>query len=125
MCVDGLGDSRPGGARARSAPGGDEGRAADGPSRLTVRWEVVGRVQGVGFRWFVREQARRWGLAGWVRNLPDGSVEVAAMGAEASVNGLLAAVRRGPPGAIVQDVRIVPDPGDSAAYPEPFSILRG
>ncbi|MBI5208906.1 MAG: acylphosphatase [Elusimicrobia bacterium] len=45
-----------------------------------VRAVVCGRVQGVGFRWFVRDAAARLGLAGWVRNLPDGSVELEAEG---------------------------------------------
>jgi acylphosphatase len=90
----------------------------------TAHWIVVGKVQGVGFRWFVREQARRWGVRGWVRNRPDGSVEIAASGPEQSLEGLLAAVRRGPEGAAVADVR----PGalpEAAELPEPFSILRG
>ena len=59
-------------------------------SALYVR--ITGVVQGVGFRWFVRERARRLGLSGWVRNLPDGSVEVAAAGGH---NLLMT----GPPGA--------------------------
>jgi acylphosphatase len=87
-----------------------------------ARWEVVGRVQGVGFRWFVREQARRWGLAGWVRNREDGAVEIAAFGPHDSIAGLRSAVRRGPPGAFVTEVRdLEPTPTE---YPNPFSILR-
>lgn len=89
----------------------------------TARWIVVGKVQGVGFRWFVREQARRWGVRGWVRNQPDGSVEIAASGEAESLTGLLAAVRRGPDGAVVEVVHDGAAPtGD---LPEPFSILRG
>ena len=87
-----------------------------------ARWEVVGRVQGVGFRWYVREQARRWGLAGWVRNRDDGAVEIAATGPRESIAGLRAAVRRGPPGAFVTDVRDIA--AQTTDYPTPFSILR-
>jgi len=90
----------------------------------TARWIVVGRVQGVGFRWFVREQARRWGVCGWVRNCADGSVEIAAAGADESLAGLLAAVRRGPEGAAVDDVHPAAAPPENE-FPEPFSILRG
>ena len=90
----------------------------------TARWIVVGRVQGVGFRWFVREQARRWGVRGWVRNRPDGSVEIAASGSDESLAGLLAAVRRGPEGAAVDAVHPESLPS-SDELPEPFSILRG
>ena len=89
----------------------------------TAHWIVVGKVQGVGFRWFVREQARRWGVRGWVRNRPDGSVEIAASGADESLEGLLAAVRRGPEGAAVADVKPGASP-PSGDLPEPFSILR-
>jgi acylphosphatase len=97
------------------------GVSEDSPE--TAHWEVVGRVQGVGFRWFVREQARRWGLAGWVRNRDDGAVEIAVRGPPGSIDGLRAAVRRGPPGALVSEVRSV-QAGDTD-YPNPFSILRG
>ena len=90
----------------------------------TVRWEVTGRVQGVGFRWFVRQQARRWGVRGWVRNRPDGSVEIAAAGTPDALDGLLAAVHRGPPGAEVIAARTLPS-GDEVDLPDPFSILRG
>ena len=88
-----------------------------------IRLEVVGRVQGVGFRWFVREHARRGDLAGWVRNRPDGSVEIEVAGDEEGVARLLQAVRTGPPGAVVEGIREQPvDPG--ARLPHPFGILK-
>jgi len=62
---------------------------------------VRGRVQGVGFRWFVREQARALDLAGWVANRRDGSVEVEADGAPDAIAGLRQALARGPDGAAV------------------------
>lgn len=60
------------------------------------RFLVSGRVQGVGFRAFVAEAARAAGLAGWVRNLSDGRVEVFAEGAAGALEGLAAACARGP-----------------------------
>jgi acylphosphatase len=65
---------------------------------------VSGRVQGVGFRWYVRKAADRLRLSGWVRNCPDGTVEVACDGAPDAQDELIAAVRRGPPGADVARV---------------------
>lgn len=88
-----------------------------------VHLRVVGRVQGVGFRWFVRENARRLGLAGWVRNLPDGSVEIAAAGIEQSVQRLAEVVRVGPDGARVDEVCEIP-PYSGAQLPHPFSVLK-
>jgi acylphosphatase len=87
-----------------------------------AHWRVEGRVQGVGFRWFVREAARRLDLAGWVTNRPDGSVEVAAYGTPEGLQRLQAALRRGPPGADVTDlVSLDGAPGD---LPKPFIILK-
>ena len=91
-------------------------------SDLHVR--VTGVVQGVGFRWFVRERARRLGLAGWVRNLADGSVEVAASGEAGQLELLRGELRKGPPGASVTDIIDVPD-APAAAFADPFTILRG
>jgi acylphosphatase len=71
-------------------------------SQLELR--VLGRVQGVGFRWFVCTEARALGLTGRVWNRPDGTVEVVAEGDEARLRELLEAVRRGPAGARVTDV---------------------
>jgi acylphosphatase len=84
---------------------------------------VTGMVQGVGFRWFVRERARRLGLAGWVRNLPDGSVEVAASGDDGQLELLRAELLRGPRGAAVQKLEEV---AGSPAEPlsDPFGIIH-
>ena len=68
--------------------------------RLLVR----GRVQGVGYRAWVEHQARGLGLQGWVRNRRDGSVEALFAGAEDVVTDLVAACRRGPVSARVEDV---------------------
>ena len=87
-----------------------------------VRARVEGTVQGVGFRWFVREKARRWGLTGWVRNLPDGTVELAAIGPAANLDGLLRDIRVGPRGARVDDV--IELEGDPTATQAPFAILK-
>ena len=51
-----------------------------------IRLVISGRVQGVGFRWFVRQAAREGGLTGWVRNNADGSVELVAGGAAEAVS---------------------------------------
>ncbi len=66
---------------------------------------VFGRVQGVGFRFFVLQQAVALGLSGWVRNLADGMVEVLAEGDSVSLQELLAALHEGPDAAYVRDVK--------------------
>jgi acylphosphatase len=86
-----------------------------------VRLLVRGRVQGVGFRWFAREQARRSDLAGWVRNAADGSVEITAAGDPDRLARFIEAMRRGPPGARVDDVECLTLSGDAAAE-RPFAI---
>jgi acylphosphatase len=84
---------------------------------------ITGVVQGVGFRWFVRERARRLGLSGWVRNLADGSVEVAAAGDPQSLQALRSELERGPEGAVVEKLH---DQGGPVAQPlgSPFGIIR-
>ena len=67
-----------------------------------VHFEIAGRVQGVGFRNFVRDQARTFDIAGWVRNLSSGNIEVAATGSDEGVRAFMAPVREGPPGASVK-----------------------
>jgi acylphosphatase len=65
---------------------------------------VHGRVQGVGFRWFVVREARRLGLRGWVSNEFDGSVRTVAEGPQTAIDAFGEALRAGPPGAIVDRV---------------------
>lgn len=69
-----------------------------------LRAVVRGRVQGVGYRATTVHEARRLALAGWVRNLPDGTVEVLAEGGEPAVLGFVEYLRRGPNGAQVSRV---------------------
>jgi acylphosphatase len=90
-------------------------------SQMHVR--VRGMVQGVGFRWFVRERARRLGLAGWVRNLPDGSVEVAAAGDDVQLDLLRGELQRGPRGAAVEKLEEVGAP-PIEPLTNPFGILH-
>ena len=67
---------------------------------------VTGRVQGVGFRYFVARAARGLGLSGYVRNLPDGTVEVAVAGDCAALESLAGLLEEGPPGAVVKSVAL-------------------
>lgn len=69
-----------------------------------VKWQIHGRVQGVAFRWFTRQQATELGVSGWVRNCSDGSVEVEAHGDEAALESLKDRLATGPPAARVDDI---------------------
>jgi acylphosphatase len=89
---------------------------------MRIHVAVRGRVQGVGFRWFAREAARGLSLAGWVSNKPDGSVEVAAEGAEQAIAQFRAALRDGPPGASVSAVDELP--AAAGELPRPFTVVR-
>ncbi len=71
---------------------------------VAQRLLVSGRVQGVGFRFFVEETARYEGLSGWVRNLPDGRVEAFIEGDNEAVNRVASKIRRGPRAARVERV---------------------
>ena len=88
-----------------------------------MRLLVIGRVQGVGFRWFVREAARGHRLAGWVRNRSDGGVELEVSGDDAALRAFIATVKEGPPGARVDEVREVSSI-DADSLPNPFTIIR-
>jgi acylphosphatase len=70
------------------------------------RFVVRGRVQGVGFRWFVEREAHILGIAGWVRNNHDGSVEVLAQGTRDQLSGLHSRLREGPRAARVDEVNV-------------------
>ncbi len=65
-------------------------------SGKAVDMTASGRVQGVGFRFFVRESARRLGAKGWVKNMPDGSVSIHAEGDKETLDELIGRVRQGP-----------------------------
>ena len=71
-----------------------------------VHATVTGRVQGVSFRYYAVEQARSLGVAGWVRNEPDGSVVLHAQGADDAVDALVEWCRSGPPLAKVRRVAV-------------------
>jgi acylphosphatase len=74
---------------------------------------VTGRVQGVFYRGWTRDEAESLGLTGWVRNERDGSVMALLVGPDAQVEAMLAAMRHGPPAAQVANVTV------AAAEPEP------
>jgi acylphosphatase len=73
---------------------------------IARRVHVTGRVQGVWFRGWTREQAERFGVSGWVRNRSDGSVEAVLLGPDAAVEALIAALREGPPAAEVEEIHV-------------------
>lgn len=75
---------------------------------------VHGVVQGVGFRWACVDEAARLALAGWVRNLPDGAVEIVAEGPGDAVGALATWAEQGPPGATVTRVDVSDEPPSGA-----------
>jgi acylphosphatase len=87
--------------------------------KLAKRWFISGRVQGVGFRYFVQQQATALGLAGWTRNLDDGRVEVYAIGTPDQLNRLAAALHNGPRMA---DVRSVEESDATVEKASTFSV---
>jgi acylphosphatase len=86
-----------------------------GHGRLGRRFVVSGRVQGVGFRYFVLRRAQLLGLTGWVRNLPNGGVEVNAWGGQGDLDRLAEQLAVGPRSAKVTNVEIseISDAGDA------------
>ena len=88
-----------------------------------IHLAIAGMVQGVGFRWFVRQRANSLRLAGWVANRDDGTVEIAAEGEPGDLADLTEAVRRGPPGARVDSVTELP--AESVGeLTKPFTAIR-
>jgi acylphosphatase len=87
-----------------------------------VRVRVLGRVQGVGYRWFAANAARRLGLAGWVRNAMDGAVEMTAAGPAVAVEQLLVDLRRGPAQADVRALQVDDASAEDVPLRTPFEI---
>ena len=79
---------------------------------VTRQLRIAGKVQGVGFRYALQEEADRLGLAGWVRNRRDGSVEALVQGEADAVDTLIAWARRGPPASRVVDLRVETPAGE-------------
>lgn len=72
---------------------------------MTRRYVVSGRVQGVGFRWFVEREARAIGVGGWVRNTDSGTVEVLASGTSEQLSRLRKSLEQGPRAARIDEVQ--------------------
>jgi acylphosphatase len=91
------------------------------PGEVARRFLVQGQVQGVGFRWFIQRRLRELGCAGWVRNLPDGSVEAVVGGTPEAMDLARGFLQTGPRSAQVSRVEeetvVPPDP-----LPRPFRI---
>ena len=88
-------------------------------TRRCVRALVIGRVQGVGFRWAAQQRAQDIGVDGWVRNLTDGRVEVHAEGEQRDVQLFVDWLREGPRHAGVDRLEVVED---EPAGPEGFDV---
>jgi len=90
-------------------------------AQIARRYLVSGIVQGVGFRYFIQDEAERLHLSGFVRNLRDGRVEVYAIGSAENLARLRTIIERGPRGAMVQHV--AEESADiNAKFAEEFSI---
>jgi acylphosphatase len=93
-----------------------DARPERGRFRMTTSLlRIYGRVHGVGFRAGLAGEAARRGVAGWVRNRRDGSVEALLRGEAGAVEALTAWCRRGPPAAEVERVAVEPAPGEALA----------
>ncbi|HKJ92910.1 MAG TPA: acylphosphatase [Longimicrobiales bacterium] len=93
---------------------------SDDEQRRAVR--ILGRVQGVGFRWWAWQTAQELGVRGTVRNAPDGSVEVRMAGPGEALDRFLEALRSGPPAARVERVQDASLP--DGELPASFEIVR-
>ncbi|MCF6112980.1 acylphosphatase [Mesorhizobium muleiense] len=89
--------------------------------RKAVRVRLMGRVQGVSFRVWIRTEAERLGLSGWVRNEEDGSVTALIVGAEGAVSTMLDRLWKGPTGASVSSV--TSQDVDAGQEPNGFRII--
>lgn len=86
----------------------------------SVRVNITGRVQGVGFRAWTQAEARSLGLAGWVRNEADGSVSALLAGPDAAIGAMLQRLHAGPPAAHVSGVRL--EEAETGERPSAFRV---
>jgi membrane protein DedA with SNARE-associated domain/acylphosphatase len=108
--------------RRRSNTSQRPAKQVDGAATVTgagqgAKWLISGRVQGVGFRWFVVRQAEQLGIRGWARNLSDGRVEVVAAGDPTALQRLEVALAEGPRISHVDSV-------ESADFPQEVMDLK-
>ena len=89
---------------------------------MVYRYIVKGRVQGVGFRWYVQQEAATLGLHGWVRNTVDGNVEVLAAGSESQLSDLYVRLKRGSRGSRVDRIEKYDRPEAEAEKLQAFEI---
>ena len=89
---------------------------------VSLNARVRGHVQGVGFRVFIRSAAWHLGVRGYVRNMPDGTVQIVAAGKREGLDRLLQEVWRGPAGAYVKAVDSEWLPGEPAGLPAHFEV---
>lgn len=80
---------------------------------------ISGRVQGVYFREFTRQEAEKLGIKGWVRNLPDGCVEAVFEGSDEALEKMIAWCRQGSPRSRVDNVEVTRESGE-----ENFTVFR-
>ncbi len=92
-------------------------------ARVAKNLKVTGRVQGVGFRYFTRKQAISLDITGWVRNMPDGSVEVYICGEEDNIETMEQRLWNGPRGAYVIEIIELETSNDGVQYTD-FSVIR-
>jgi acylphosphatase len=83
---------------------------------VTKQLLITGRVQGVGFRFYTERKARELNITGWVRNRRDGAVEAMVQGSSGAVEAMIAWARRGPPSAVVAEVRVTDASGDFTTF---------
>ena len=83
---------------------------------IVAHLRISGRVQGVGFRYFMDRKARELGVTGWVRNRHDGTVEAMVQGAPEAVDAMIAAARQGPRAALVTDVKVTDGSGEFSGF---------
>ncbi len=89
---------------------------------VTKHLRITGHVQGVGYRYYMDYKARQFGITGWVRNRPDGSVEAVIQGEPDAVEAVIERARRGPPRAAVTEVAVTDAAGD---YPDFRTLPTG